>query len=253
MTQPLARTIRDIDYLGEAWPHLVVLRTPGTARSWVETPRRTGVLTETDLDRMGKKGVPRPTPADVGVLDLLAMVADRADDVARTIIGVCGLGDDPANPDLTPDDFLPDRSAAADPRPWLRVAAAWLAAAHELDGRTGPWVERQLRPVVTQAARLLGDVRDGQVMNGVCPWCEGRSAGGTGERTLQIHYPAVDDENDEPLIICFGVGCMPPSASCGVQWRGHPAWPRREWDWLSTQLRTTVDEAPAVVEVRRGA
>lgn len=261
MTDPtVARTCQDLTYLAEAWPHLVTLRMPGTARSWVETPRRTGTLSERDLERMGKKGIPRPVPVDVSVLDLLARIATVADDLARTVVDVCGLGSD-AVAELVIDwedqravaaarteaaaAFLPPLAAARDPRPWLRVAGTWLAGAHEADASTAPWVADQLRPLITQAAHMLGDVRHGQVMNGICPWCTGRTTAGTGERTLQIHYPVADDDTDEPLIICHGLNCAPPSGECGQTRGGRPAWPRREWDWLATQLRAPREDNEA--------
>lgn len=229
------RVIRDLDYLVEAWPALVVLKIPGSARSWVETPRRAGVLSEADAERLGKKGVPRPAPADVGVLDLLARIAATADDLARTIVVTAELDNLEADPPIYAEEFLPTTSVTADPRPWMRTTATWLAEAHDADARTLPWVEGQLAPLIAAAARLLGDVRDGQVMNGICPWCYGATSSGVGERTMQIHYPVTED--DEPLVICRGVNCSPPSSACGSRFRGQPAWPIREWDWLSKMLR----------------
>ncbi len=229
------RVIRDLDYLTEAWPALVVLKIPGPPRTWVETPRRAGVLTAADAERLGKKGVPRPAPADVGVLDLLARISTTIDDVARTVVVTAGLDNPDANPPIHAEEFLPHVPAAVDPCSWMRTTATWLAEAHDNDDRTVPWVEQQLAPLVSAAARLLGDLRDGQVMNGICPWCYGATPVGVGERTMQIHYP--ESEDDEPLVICRGLNCAPPSSACGSRFRGQPAWPIREWDWLSKMLR----------------
>lgn len=44
-------------------------------------------------------------------------------------------------------------------------------------------------------------------------------------------------EEDEPLVVCRGLNCAPPSSACGFRHRGQPAWPIREWDWLSKMLR----------------
>ncbi|MGW0043459.1 hypothetical protein [Rhodococcus sp. NPDC003348] len=228
----LSRIRDDLTYLTEAWPHLIELRIPGPPRPWAETPRRTGVLTEQDLERMGPKGIPRPAPADVSVLDLLASIATSADDMARTVITVVAA---------PPDQALPPNPASHDPRPWLDLIPGWLRYAHELDDRTVPWITGQLQPLVHRTARLLGDVRDGQALNGICPWCNGFTASGPGIRTLQIHYPVTDDEDDEPLIVCLGVDCNPPRSACGMRHDGHPAWARREWDWLATQLRVPLE------------
>lgn len=232
MTVHAAR--RELQYLVDAWPIIVELKIPGPARSWVERPRRTGVITPEDLDRMGPQGVPRPAPADVSVLDLLSRISTVADNVLRTIHVVLGLVD---------GRHVPARSAWIDARPWLSEAKSWLAQAQEDNDKTVPWVLAQLAPLTATTARLLGDVREGQVINAVCPWCGGRAEGGlVGERTMSLRYPDHRDEEEgdvpeDPLIVCRGLACEPPAASCGTRWQEHPAWPRREWDWLASQLQ----------------
>lgn len=215
----------DLAYLAESWPMLVTLKVPGTARSWVERPRRPGVLTAEDVERMGPQGVPRPAPADVAVLDLLWQIQHAADEIVRLLAEVTGTGG------------TPHRPASVDPRPWLVVAGDLLPAAHAVDDRSAPWVSARLRPMVSTTARLLGDVRDGQALDGVCPWCGGLTERGRGERTMVVRYPDARLGEDEPLIVCRGLGCEPPSSACGQRHSGHPAWPRREWDWLAQQLQ----------------
>lgn len=207
---------------------LVTLKIPGTARSWVERPRRTGVLTDADVERMGPQGVPRPAPADVSVIDLLSRIETVADDLVRTLRSVVD--------DLT---GLPEPSAFHDPRPWFDRARELLPVAHDADPRSGPWCADQVRPLAQKTARLLGDVRDGQVLDGVCPWCGGLSERGSGERTMQVRYPDARSVEEEPLIVCRGLGCSPPSQACGTRHDGQPAWPTREWDWLAKQLRAS--------------
>ncbi|MDG3012475.1 hypothetical protein G4X40_20250 [Rhodococcus sp. D2-41] len=230
------RIIADLNYLEAAWPNLVTLKLPGTARAWVERPRPHTITAPVEPDQLGLAGVPRPAPADVDVLDLLWQIATVADDLARTVCEVVDLG----------PDFLPDAPASVDPRPWLAVVIAWMPQAHRDDDRTAPWVAQQLRTPVAAAARLLGDIRDGQALNAICPWCAGRSTDGTtGCRTLQVHHPSAraDDEDPDELIVCFGTNCGPPSSACGQRWHGHPAWPRREWDWLASQLTAPATES----------
>jgi hypothetical protein len=36
-------------------------------------------------------------------------------------------------------------------------------------------------------------------------------------------------------IVCDGGMCDPPSKDVGTWWRGMPAWPIYEWDWLAKQ------------------
>lgn len=228
----------DLQYLVEAWPSLVALKIPGTARAWAERPRTSRTLSPEDLERLGPKGVPRPAPADIGVLDLIYTLATKADDIARTLVDVAYSGDVYVVGDWPPQRILPDEEASKDPRPWLEAVSFCLEPAHRADDKTLPWVAYEIGPIVRQSARLLGDIRDGQVLNGICPWCNGRGLSDVhGERTMEIHYPDPDDETDEPLIVCRGVNCSPPRTMCGMRWHDHPAWTRREWDWLAKMLR----------------
>ncbi|ETT26260.1 hypothetical protein RR21198_3138 [Rhodococcus rhodochrous ATCC 21198] len=225
----VATVTRDVEYLEQAWPSLIALKIPGTARSWVENPRRAGTLSPEDQERLGKRGLQTPAPADIQVLDLIYSITTRAAEIAECLIDVVGPVD---------GHELPDVAASKDPMRWLATARELVPVAHECDDKTAPWVAYLINPLVRQTARLLGDIRDGQVLNGICPWCSGRLSGDVlGQRTMQIHYPDPDEDDDEPLIICRGINCSPPRAMCGMRWRGHPAWTRREWDWLAKMLR----------------
>ncbi|OZE89964.1 hypothetical protein CH298_13345 [Rhodococcoides fascians] len=257
----------DLLYLAEGWPALVRLKVPGSARSWVEQPRK-HVLSESDLERMGKKGVPRQAPADVGVLDLLARIATVTHNVALSVAalgpGASTLRDahERGEPWAWTDPeayqfaaryfgrhFLTTRLPSVDPRPWLMTTRTWLGSANEADPQTVPWVGRMFEPIVEQFSRLLGDVRDGQCMNGVCPWCGGLVADGVvGVKTMRVLHPDVDDESSEPLIVCFGVRCSPPGEACGRLWEGKPAWGKREWEWLASQLVDLEELALEAVE-----
>ncbi|APE09718.1 MULTISPECIES: hypothetical protein [Rhodococcus] len=239
MSRPSIRRVKeDLEYLQEAWPSLVALRVPGTARSWVENPRRAGMLSPEDQERLGKRGFQTPAPADIQVLDLIWSIANQARDIVECMVEVIDAG----------RDYVPAESSTRDPRPWLETARELIDAAQKIDEATLPWVACQIAPLVKQTAHLLGDFRDGQVLNGICPWCNGRGDGGmVGLRTMQLHYPDPDEEDDQPLVVCRGVNCDPPRGMVGMRWRGRPAWTRREWDWLAKMLRDPEAE-PGVVE-----
>ncbi|MFF1531458.1 hypothetical protein [Cellulomonas sp. NPDC058312] len=250
----ISAVICDLDYLIEAWPHVVGNRIPGTDRSWVEEPRK-AVVSEADLERMGKQGIPRPAPVRVGVLDLLQQYAARSEEMARCIVEVLALGANALDDAYDRGEpweyrrtdgveiarrwferyYLPESAASKDPRPWLRTLRRYTEDAHDADDKTAPWLAAMIAPLVDVTARLLGDVRAGQVMNAVCPYCLGRTARGwIGERTLTIEFP--DAKSVEPMVVCHGLECDPPSSSCGTRVDNQPAWPRREWDWLASQL-----------------
>lgn len=247
--------VRDLEYLAEVWPWLIALRVPGTRKRWAQHSQHRRHLSVNALDAMGWKGVPRPAAADVSVLDVLGGIDALARRVADEALYVL--------PQYRIEVWRPRRAPSHDARPWLRLASRLLPQAHDatvddLDPMV-EWVEARLGGLPADAARLMGDVRDGQDLAGICPWCHGLTDRGTGEPTLRIHYPrAVDlatpfdpdagfaarvtrpDEPRDagPLIVCHGVNCTPSSQDCGHRWHGRPAWNMREWEWLAKQLGT---------------
>ncbi|MFT4127353.1 MAG: hypothetical protein QM662_14135 [Gordonia sp. (in: high G+C Gram-positive bacteria)] len=244
----LRDVLADLGYLIEVWPWLIELRVPGSRKRWAQHDhRRAGVLSEAMLDSMGWKGVPRPAAADVSVLDVLARIDHLAAALSREVLDVL--------PQARRDVFQPTHAPSHDPRPWLRLSARLLpqasAATADDDDPVVVWAERRLSTLPTDVARLMGDVRDGQDLAGICPWCHGRTSRGIGEPTMRIHYPdhargggapfdpdANRDDGAGAVIVCLGVNCSPPSHSCGQRWHGHPAWNVREWEWLAKQLGT---------------
>ena len=237
---------RDLVYLDAAWPFLVSMKVTGTQARWAQHDRRRSVLSAEQLEAMGHRGVPRPTPACVSVLDVLAEIQTAAVRIANEVLFVV-----PWQACV----WRPAWSPQFDVRPWLRMSAALLPQAHlrtvDEDDPLAPWCERIVGATPDAAARLLGDVRSGQDLAGICPWCEGLTARGVGEPTLRVHYPdeldfsrpldavsLVADGGPGPLIVCHGANCTPPSRDCGMRWHGHPAWNTREWEWLAKRLKS---------------
>lgn len=240
--------VTDLQYLEEVWPWLVELRVPGSRKRWAQHDMRRRTLTSEALDAMGWRGVPRPAAADVSVLDVLADTVD----VGRR----CAIEMLRALPHYRWEVWCPTTPATRDARPWLHLAARLLPQAHaatvdDLDPMV-EWVEARLGTLPADAARLMSDIRDGQDLAGICPWCQGLTAYGLGEPTMRIHYPhALDTQPFDPdapdhrrdgdagaLIVCHGINCSPPTRDCGTRWYGHPAWNMREWEWLAKQLGT---------------
>lgn len=243
----------DIDYLIASWPTLVTLRTPGSSRrrppsrhEVTEAQRVRGELLrmqerleERRARELGVQPVPQtgpiPAPAALDVLDLLAEFAAVAFDVAETVAQVAGIDRPPQV-----------ESSWTDPRPYLQLTRAWLQVADDVDELTMPWVARQLRPLADRVATQLGEVHDGQLLDALCPWCQGRTERrpNGGERTLVVYargsrLDQATGHGDGPVIVCRGVNCDPPTSSCGTRVGSHPAWPEREWDWLAKQLLPT--------------
>lgn len=252
MSKQLDRIRKDLDYLIDVWPDLVLMLEPGTRRRWSqrrvdpETAARRAEETRQEFEERRKLppalrlvGAPpgvHPAPIDVSVLDTLQRVARLADELARDV------GEWAAQP------MGRTFSAHLDPRPYLLHVRAHLSAAQEWDSRVAPWISDKVRQVVADVASHRGELREGQMLDAICPWCGGRteSAPAGGERTISLRHPSVDDEDDEPLIVCHGLNCTPPVTACSRQVGGQPAWPRREWDWLAAQLRRPEKQTAAV-------
>lgn len=226
---------RDLWYLADRWRLVLECRIPGTAKAWTQTAsgRRVSTAQLPALDA-GGHGAPTPAPVSVSVLDVLADYHGVATVVYPRVMRAAGLSTRPVR--------------SRDPRPYLVEAATHLTVAADRDDSVPIAVASAIRPLTMDVARLMGDVRDGQLLAGICPWCRGRTAAGTGVPTMRLHYPPADAAGpidpdgmlgrggDQPLIVCHGLNCAPPSAACGESSRGRPAWTPREWDWLAKML-----------------
>ena len=126
-----------------------------------------GVVGQQQLEAMGHRGVPRPTPACVSVLDVLAEIQTAAVRIANEVLFVV-----PWQACV----WRPAWSPQFDVRPWFAdvggVAAAGSGIHRRRDDPLAPWCERIIGATPDAAARLFGDVRSGQDLAGSCPWCE---------------------------------------------------------------------------------
>lgn len=251
MTSTADRVRADLDYLADAWPDLLTARLHGTNRPWNQPPditpterlRRDAAARAERLDRFGiRTGVGRsptppgehPAPAHVDVLDTIATVVHAAQVIAQQVTQQAGAPPIP-----------PGLSAWSDPREQLTHARAWLSAATTTDPHLPDWAATQLRPIVDAVARALHEVRDGQTLATICPWCDGRTEShpNGGARTLTVKEPHpgtchICDALGAAAIVCMGTNCNPGTEHCGSVWHGgRPAWPEREWQWLAEQLQ----------------
>lgn len=234
----------DLAFLEDWWPKLAAARLPGTSRPWRQSllnPERRAELAARDAAERAHRDPEAPgftaAPAHVGTLDLMVDVWVVLDELAQRIRRhiVRAL---PARPGPT-----------GDLTPTMRFLAEWVAAGVPLDGRTVRLLGR-LPALVTEVSVVQGMLYAGQLLLGAtCPWCRGvtpkHPAGGA--PTLQVeqiaaakkangHRPAVDAVH---AVVCWNTGCAPEPAECGTWWRGHPAWPWHEWDWLAQRLLIT--------------
>lgn len=178
-----------------------------------------------------------PAPFDLDVADLLAEIMATADSLADR---VCWAVMRPVDP--------PAVSAFADPTRFLRLVVKWLPLAATVDEALAGYVEGRCDSLVFRAHGLLGLLGDGQLLDALCPWCDGRTSATPtgGARTLRIraqlpvgqrNLAKVDPKDVGWFVVCEGGLCEPPDADCGARLRGRPAWPlSSEGEWLAQRL-----------------
>jgi hypothetical protein len=157
---------------------------------------------------------------DVGVLDLMASLLWDADTIAEHIAQTAGI-----------ERLDPPTTALADVRPYLAYAIEHLGAVDEQNVLAE--VARLARGMKDQMAHSLCLLYDGQRLDVICPWCEGRTEAAPvgGEKTWRVRQLP----GDLVAIVCGGI-CEPPSKAVGTWFKGQPAWPVWDWDWLAKQV-----------------
>jgi hypothetical protein len=222
------RAIADLTELADLVVGLALLRDPEYARPWrppvLDAYRRAELDHEARIERLERSGLAPGEHADAAradVLDILSGVLWRAEDLAYHLARAARC------PVLRPP------AADADPRPYLRHAAACLPTA-VLAWTNGDeiawWAADLARDMIRDVTAALALVHDGQRLKVVCPWCGGGLTGAQTwrVRTLPGDLVAIVCEGDQP--------CEPPSKDVGTWWRGRPAWPFAEWEWLAKRI-----------------
>lgn len=221
----------DLVWLAEHTPDITEARLKGTARPWQQPADLTPEQRRSQSDRAAVERAERttaaigehPAPLHLDVLDLLVDLLCVADDIAEQVAQAAGV-----------DRLPPASSAFADPEPYLRYAAQHLAAAYDADPGLEGGVVEDARRLRTEVARHLGELTTGQVLQAECPWCHGFTADHPqgGAFTLRVRTLP----GDLTAVVCQNDLCDPPDGDCGNRWRGRPAWPIHEWNWLADRI-----------------
>lgn len=233
---------RDLLWVCDRWTDVHEARMKGTARPWREPTITTEAreqldhqakLEKADRDSLGELRAPGETaaPVHVDVLDVLSDVLMRSDMLAEHVAQTLGVE-------------RPDHAASAfdDAAPFMRFVNLHLTAFIEDDPEGMDAVSDVVRELKSEMARVLGEIYDGQVLAGLCPFCGGKDERHPvgGGKTLKVHLvwmPRPDDkDHHEPTIVCGGGSCEPTEQECGLWIRGNPAWPFAEWEWLSKKF-----------------
>lgn len=162
-----------------------------------------------------------PAPYDLDIADLLSSILAEADTMAELV----------TVPPLLPPP--PATSAFASPTPYLEHIARGLDL---VDDDLLEHIADRCHRLVQQARQHLGEVTDGQLLAGLCPWCGGVTGAHPvgGAKTLRVR--ALPD--GRPVIVCEGGRCTAEQGpDCGIKWRGLPAWDlENEGAWLADRI-----------------
>jgi hypothetical protein len=251
------QVLTDLAFITEHWTDLLENRQPGTARPWRQAlidPERRAATLARDRDERAERDPDAPgftsAPLHVDVLDVITDIWVTLDELANLIspdwrnTRAAGALDRTNVETHAPAPVTHINGMVALIRTWLPVTAP------ALPEHRGDRIARRLHALTTDVDRVLGLVRAGQLLNGAtCPWCRGvtpkHPAGGAiTMRVEQIPGSTRMGTEPAPAVVCWNPLCDPPEDKCGTRYRGRPAWPWHEWDWLS-QLLIVADPQPS--------
>ncbi len=200
--------------LATLWPLLAVTRFPGTPRPWRAADLTGAQRADRDAQLRAERHMAEvfleavPAPVHVDVLDTLDVLWHKligaANDFGVRLSHSYGLTDDPR----TLLNWCREQ-ARAQPDGIVADDAAWTML-HDVE-------------------RAPGEIWAGQKLSADCPWCHGGIA-----RKPSWHVRMLP--GSMPAIVCESGTCQPPERDAGTWWRGMPAWPLWEWEWLAQRV-----------------
>ena len=205
---------RDLNWLQLTWGDLAHSRLKGTPRTWLHqgpgTPRHPHP-TEPD-PALTIPGQPAPLHLDVldAIIDTTRWADTHAGIIAETL----------HQPPLPHPTGLPP-----DPRPWLAYINDHIDELSIIDTEHTAQLIRHAHLKATHAARLLGLLTGGQVLDADCPYCRL-------SRVLTVIAPDLQD----PLIVCMGRCWADDNRRGHFTWRGRVAWSRDDWPRLARMI-----------------
>lgn len=208
-------TIRDdADWITRRWSDLLEARYHGTPRPWRQTHKRR-VSEERTGPRPPFTLTAAPAPVDLDATDLIRHILTRTAQLAYQVAT-----------ELQHQHILTEMQRRRPTHP--AKVLDYLAVRHpQTSIPTQQHLEQQLRIIRGRMTEQFAERFDGQIIRADCPWC--RRPGLRVRLIGPAHKP-------EPVVICEHDGCNPPTSECGKWWRGHPAWPFHEWEWLDRRI-----------------
>lgn len=254
--------LADLDSITDAWPDLVEHRQPGTPRPWRQAlidPERRAAIAKRDAEERAGRDPDAPgftsAPQHLDVLDTIIDTWVTLDELVALISPDWRRSRTAGALDRKAAEYGP--APVTDIEPMVAFIRTWLAdAADQVNPARLDRIARRLEHAVTETNRQLGLIRAGQLLNGaLCPWCKGTTPkhpeGGAvtmrveeipGSRTLGVEAAAA--------VVCWNPLCTPPEVDCGTWFRGRPAWPWHEWEWLADRLIIADPPASSLLDRR---
>jgi hypothetical protein len=234
----------DLEFIEEHWEALCEMRRPGTPRPWRQAmldPDQRAAQLDRDREERANRDPDAPgftsAPEHLDVLDAMVDVWVVLDEIAWRIRRHVVATD---LPHLRKRPLVQVQAT-------VRFVRTWIATANEArpDLLDGP--AQRLSRLTVEITRVLGLVRAGQLLSGaVCPWCRGvtpkHPAGGATTLRVEEIAPAKRATNLRPAVegvhavVCWNPLCTPDDEDCGTRYKGRPAWPWHEWEWLAKRL-----------------
>lgn len=214
------------------WPLLAITRLPGTARPWRPRELTAEQAGQRDAQLRAERHMAEiflgaaAAPLHLDILDVLVDLHDRITAAAIS------LGGEPGSVRILMPTWVTDPAPLLE---WCRehVRHPGTPTADTLAADNAAW---QILHILETA---LGEVYDGQQLQADCPWCHGGIARKPSwyVRLLPAgRDPKTGEPQRMPAIVCESGACQPPEREAGTWWRGQPAWPLWEWEWLAVRV-----------------
>lgn len=205
----------DIDWIKHRWEHLETSRFLGTPRPWRQPPRHRPTVADDYHAPPTFSTTPIPAPLHIDTHDLIAHLLRKIRNLALT-----------TGAELHHHQVLAylQHHRTQHPAEELDYVLRYHQRTAE---ETRTLTEHTVHRIRARMTEAFSEILDGQQLDADCPWC------GKPRLRIRLIGPA---GHQEPVVVCESGVCNPQPAECGKWWRGHPAWPFYEWDWLAQRI-----------------
>lgn len=205
----------DAAWITNRWEHLTTSRFLGTPRPWRQPARRRPGKPDDYHAPPTFSTTPTQAPLHIDTHDLIQHILRKARHLAVTTAT-----------ELHHHQVLSYLHHHRSTHPAEELDYL-LRHHHKLAEASQTLNEHTVHKMRARMAEAFSEILDGQQLTADCPWC------GKPELRIRLIGPV---HAQQPVVVCENEGCNPQPAECGKWWRGHPAWPFHEWEWLAARI-----------------